>query len=495
MQYTIKGEVIKTEKEFDSTVSILKNKYCSAVRYAFNRLVDRLCGKNSENTSLIISDLKEKFLPNNRYCQWALKEAQQIVSSQIALLPMYVADLSVKIQKTEKKLAEYQQGKRTPKKTSLPIVIEGLKKRILKLRALRKEYQTYIELGTIPSVVFGGKRNLRLRQKGKITNAQWKAYRNNHFYSVGQKNQKGNANTRLTHLRDNIFELTVLFPTEDKSNPRFSCQVFFPHDADLLLQWLETEEIEAYSVRYLEKNGNRYVHVSFDLSRAQEGAIFSQNHYVAGFDVNPYGIAVTVVSQQGNFLGSKWFFSPSLVDAKSNKRNWLVGNLVTDAFKWLSSYDISIIVAEELFFRQTHDTNKKFNRITHNFSKKKFLQSIATHASKANYRLVSVNPAYTSIIGRLKYKDTYGVNSHQAAALVIARRGMGFSENIPRYLANKYLHTNKKLHSWVHWKKVNYKIKNADSSSEPLRKQTQASKGKIQAEIYPEAIQFLKPLV
>ena len=43
-----------------------------------------------------------------------------------------------------------------------------------------------------------------------------------------------------------------------------------------------------------------------------------------------------------------------------------------------------------------------------------------------------VNPAYSSLIGRVKFMERYGLSVHQAAALVLARRSLGFSERIPR---------------------------------------------------------------
>jgi hypothetical protein len=39
-----------------------------------------------------------------------------------------------------------------------------------------------------------------------------------------------------------------------------------------------------------------------------------------------------------------------------------------------------------------------------------------------------VNPAYTSKLGKLKYKKMYSLSDHEAAALVIARRAMGLNE-------------------------------------------------------------------
>ena len=43
-----------------------------------------------------------------------------------------------------------------------------------------------------------------------------------------------------------------------------------------------------------------------------------------------------------------------------------------------------------------------------------------------------VNPAFSSVIGRVKYMERYGLSVHQAAALVLARRLLGCSERIPR---------------------------------------------------------------
>ena len=42
-----------------------------------------------------------------------------------------------------------------------------------------------------------------------------------------------------------------------------------------------------------------------------------------------------------------------------------------------------------------------------------------------------VNPAYSSVIGRVKFMERYGLSVHQAAAPVLARRLLGCSERIP----------------------------------------------------------------
>ena len=45
---------------------------------------------------------------------------------------------------------------------------------------------------------------------------------------------------------------------------------------------------------------------------------------------------------------------------------------------------------------------------------------------------ILVSPAYSSVIGRVKFIERYGLSVHQAAALALARRLLGCSERIPR---------------------------------------------------------------
>lgn len=50
---------------------------------------------------------------------------------------------------------------------------------------------------------------------------------------------------------------------------------------------------------------------------------------------------------------------------------------------------------------------------------------------RAGVRHVRVNPAYTSLIRRVKFARPYGLSTHAAASLSIGRRAMGLSERPP----------------------------------------------------------------
>ena len=67
---------------------------------------------------------------------------------------------------------------------------------------------------------------------------------------------------------------------------------------------------------------------------------------------------------------------------------------------------------------------------------RKVLAAVERRALREGVEIRKIHPAYTSVIGRLKYQPQYGMSVHAAAALVIARRG-GLKirrENVPKAL-------------------------------------------------------------
>ena len=57
-------------------------------------------------------------------------------------------------------------------------------------------------------------------------------------------------------------------------------------------------------------------------------------------------------------------------------------------------------------------------------------------ALKNGVEIIEVNPAYTSIIGRVKFAKKYGLSIHLSAAFCIARRALRLLENPSTSLEN-----------------------------------------------------------
>jgi len=74
----------------------------------------------------------------------------------------------------------------------------------------------------------------------------------------------------------------------------------------------------------------------------------------------------------------------------------------------------------------------RYARMLSSFAYSAFDAALASACARGGVAHRRVNPAYTSIIGRVKSARRYGLSVHGAAAATIARRAMGFSERLPR---------------------------------------------------------------
>ncbi|MHA1947455.1 MAG: hypothetical protein ACXAC6_03945 [Candidatus Hodarchaeales archaeon] len=314
--------------------------------------------------------------------------------------------------------------------------LKGLHTRLQKAQSTQTKWQTHRKNKTIPTIVFGGKKNLQLYQKGKISKEEWTKRRNNGIYCIGEKNKQGNANFRLHYdpLTDTYtFSMLV---DNGRRNDRLSAFLYVPAKHKPLFRRL-AQRTEKYTVRVLTPTKGTFFRVLVTTDQITE--VISNNNGIAGIDLNPMGLAVTLAYPNGNYRRSKWFSCPELMYARKSKRDWLIGNVVKNTFKWIASYQLNTLSLEDLTFSKQFDRNKRFNRIKANFVHKKFIQTIRAQAIKQKMIIKVINPAYTSILGKFKYQRCYGLNTHQAAALVIARRGLGFNEKLYAHIKGKRL--------------------------------------------------------
>ena len=94
------------------------------------------------------------------------------------------------------------------------------------------------------------------------------------------------------------------------------------------------------------------------------------------------------------------------------------------------------IVIEKLDFRQKkamlEGESRGYSRMLSSFSYGKVKAYFISRGCRQGVEIHQVNPAFSSVIGRVKFVERYGVSVHQAAALALARRLLGCSERIPR---------------------------------------------------------------
>ncbi len=89
-----------------------------------------------------------------------------------------------------------------------------------------------------------------------------------------------------------------------------------------------------------------------------------------------------------------------------------------------------------------------------------FFKQLSSILANRGIELITVNPAYSSVIGLVKYLRMYALASDEAAAFVIGRRAMKLSEKLPDSLT-AFVEVNLTKHVWSQWHQLNNQIKHS----------------------------------
>ena len=102
------------------------------------------------------------------------------------------------------------------------------------------------------------------------------------------------------------------------------------------------------------------------------------------------------------------------------------------------------------------DAGARYARLLSSLSYTKIVATLKARAHDAGLEVIARNPAYTSLIGRDKFAQRYGLGPHHAAALVIARRALNLSERPNRHprTARPLPARNRGRHVWAFWRQV-----------------------------------------
>lgn len=178
-----------------------------------------------------------------------------------------------------------------------------------------------------------------------------------------------------------------------------------------------------------------------------------------GIDMNPGSIGWAYIDTEGNLKAhGKIPLQTGLPNGKQQAQ-------IVKACLELSTLATKFrypVVCEELEFstkkEQLRERGKKYARMLSGWAYSHFFKLLNSILSNRGIELITVNPAYSSIIGLVKYLKMYGLPSDEAAALVIARRGMRLSEKIPGSLT-AFVDVKSTKHVWSLWNQLNKKIK------------------------------------
>lgn len=107
--------------------------------------------------------------------------------------------------------------------------------------------------------------------------------------------------------------------------------------------------------------------------------------------------------------------------------------------------------------------NKKTNFMVSAFAYNKMTELLHGRCLRKAIPIIKINPAYTSMLAKIKYMKNLQSTVHEAASYVIGRRGMGFSETLPSYFKQALPDTVSRTNLWKQYKYIFSLIKKCDS--------------------------------
>ena len=153
-----------------------------------------------------------------------------------------------------------------------------------------------------------------------------------------------------------------------------------------------------------------------------------------GVDLNADHLAVTETDSSGNCVNA--FSVPLVTYGKvRHQAEAIIGDAVSNVVEYAREVGKPIVI-EELDFRQKkaalEGESRRHSRMLSSFNYGKVKAHFLSRGYREGVEVRQVNPAFSSVVGRVKFMERYGLSVHQAAALVLARRLLGCFERIPR---------------------------------------------------------------
>ncbi|MFP3206233.1 MAG: IS200/IS605 family accessory protein TnpB-related protein, partial [Hydrogenobaculum sp.] len=267
---------------------------------------------------------------------------------------------------------------------------------------------------------------------------KWREKRQGNLYSRGDKSKQGNLNLRLQWINDKLY-LRINIGDRQYIYAKVIRTVSRKNDKwiDFMLMLLKAKESGSwfpYSVRLKLKNGKVYAFISVE--EKLPPITIKKDNGIIGIDVNayPFHLALATASKDGNLENYQAISLHELLDVDSEKRQyleWQIAHQIIEIAK-KENKAIAIENLDKIPKGKRRDGFAKLRQKLQKWIYKRLLNKIEITARRNGIEIRKVNPAYTSVIGKLKYAPQYNIDKDIAAAFVIARRGLGYKEKLPK---------------------------------------------------------------
>jgi IS605 OrfB family transposase len=225
--------------------------------------------------------------------------------------------------------------------------------------------------------------------------------------------------------------------------------VVFPHGQEILNNALLAGQ--AISYLFVRKDKGWYVHAT--TGRVEAQVVTERKNGALGLDLNADYIAVSRIDASGNPTEA-WSIATLLFGKSKHQIEAMLGGAVASVVRYAKDNLIPIFIENLDLDKRKSGRSKKTNRKVSMMAYSAFRQLLGSKAFSEGVEVIGINPAYTSVIGLVKFGPGYKLTPHEAAAVAIARRGLGFGERLTiRRLRYTFCLPvrNRRKHVWSDW--------------------------------------------
>ena len=401
-----------------------------------------------------------------------------VVDSQLSNLPNYAAQYQAKAEglarRIEVKKTQATKSRSKARADKLWSAARNMQGRVQTLMAKSAQMKARID-DKSTAICFGSRRLFNAQhhlldngfQSRTDWKAEWQKARSSQFFVLGSSDETGgNQGCTLIDQGDGLYTLRVRLPNQladQHGQYAYLTDIRFPYRSEVIKAAVlsnrdrktrqaeyrslkrdgETEQSEgeylagsgqALSYRFVRDAKGWRILVSTNMKRSLPSA--DTTNGVIGIDFNADHLAVAELNSAGHKASLD---SLPLADCQATSRQNRT-QMEALAIKVVQRAKAAgkPIVVEKLSFKGKRATLQKgesgqqqYHRMLSKLSHKLFRDALRMQGFRNDVAIIEVSPAYTSLIGRLKYGRETKFNTHQAAAWVIGRRGMGKSDRLP----------------------------------------------------------------
>jgi len=285
-------------------------------------------------------------------------------------------------------------------------------KRVQELTGLNSRYvkDAYATIENLPPhVTFGGLKNQRMRERGKITREEYKKRRNSIIYARGDKTKGGNLNLRIVeiagkkYLRVNIGDRKWLL-----------LKLFIPHK--YMKKYAEyLDGSHPYSVLIKRKDNDEGYDVRITIKVEND---VNEGSRIIALDMNKSHIDFCVMDKKHkDIVAVGKINTAELQNTRSEKREHQIKKVANKVKNIAKHFNADVFIGK--LRTSKFKSHRKANRIVHQMPQFKLRKWIKHICVKNGVRCEERSEAYTTKVGRM-LSLILGLDVHKCAAIAFA---------------------------------------------------------------------------